>query len=65
MYEREAVRLIHPVHRTLHVHWSLTLLEQMQTRHSNLIAMAHFHKTRAEPALVSDPPASFILNDQH
>lgn len=26
---------------------------QMQTRHSNMLAMAHFHKTQAEPALVS------------
>lgn len=25
---------------------------QMQTRHSNMLAMAHFHKTQAEPALV-------------
>lgn len=28
----------------------------MQTKHTNLIAMAHFHKTRAQPALVSNPP---------
>ena len=26
---------------------------QMQTRHSNMLALAHFHKTQAEPALVS------------
>ncbi|CAI7569170.1 unnamed protein product [Penicillium bialowiezense] len=29
--------------------------EAMQTRHTNLIAMAHFHKTRAQPALYYKP----------
>ncbi|KAJ5431368.1 Pinin/SDK/MemA protein [Penicillium cf. griseofulvum] len=29
--------------------------EVMQTRHSNMLAMAHFHKTRAEPALYYKP----------
>ncbi|KAJ5178477.1 Pinin/SDK/MemA protein [Penicillium coprophilum] len=29
--------------------------EVMQTRHSNMLAMAHFHKTQAEPALYYKP----------
>jgi hypothetical protein len=33
--------------------WS-DFFSQMKTRHANMIAMAHFLKTRAEPVLVSD-----------
>jgi hypothetical protein len=56
LYEREAVCSC-SIHLPL---WYLGLKgspnffhSQMQTRHSNMLAMAHFFKTQAQPALVS------------
>lgn len=34
-------------------------MSQMRTRHSNMIAMAHFLKTRTEPVLVCFPTLRF------
>jgi hypothetical protein len=40
----------------------LTFFFQMNTRHANIIAVAHFLKTRAEPVLVSGL-ALIVLGD--
>lgn len=58
LYEREAVCSCSIRLHTTQVYsdesFLLTFLNfQMQTRHSNMLALAHFHKTQAKPALVS------------